>query len=389
MVVLEDQHRPQANSALATASNVDANALGLAHKLVTLGSVPGDEGTLALTTQVLEMLGVLLRKTLEARVQISTSGRSVLNQTKTLNLLNDATEDQSTGGVTHPGVELTVRLVGTQGGVSIVVTGRLSLLGEGDHVRRGLEVPVVVGPELSGGTNTSLHLIHNEEHIVALSDFPQALEESGRGVVVTTLGLNGLDHNSRNRVVVLLEQLLNFLQAALLLLSILLGMLLQRVFQRWEGSLRPVKGRDIQFVDGLAACRAQTAKETAVESGLEGQDGQLGRSRLLVLHGAFHILLGELNLGSPTLKLTVVHECGLVGSFVGIRACHGREHLVQTLGSNPEHAGLENLGPVSRREVTQCWSVDQRSDHLRRCSNFLQMRVVVSDGDGGNLSITT
>ena len=320
MVVLEDQHRPQANSALATASNVDANALGLAHKLVTLGSVPGDEGTLALTTQVLEMLGVLLRKTLEARVQISTSGRSVLNQTKTLNLLNDATEDQSTGGVTHPGVELTVRLVGTQGGVSIVVTGRLSLLGEGDHVRRGLEVPVVVGPELSGGTNTGLHLIHNEEHIVALSDFPQALEESGRGVVVTTLGLNGLDHNSRNRVVVLLEQLLNFLQAALLLLSILLGMLLQRVFQRWEGSLRPVKGRDIQLVDGLAARRGQTAKETAVESGLEGQDGQLGRSRLLVLHGAFHILLGELNLGSPTLKLTVVHECGLVGDFVGVGA---------------------------------------------------------------------
>lgn len=387
VVVLEDKHGPQPNSTLSASTNVDTNTLSLSQDLVPLRRVPSDEGTLALTTQVLEVLGVLLRQTLETSVQVSTGSSGVLNQTQTLDLLDDAAEDQCTGRVTHPGVELAVGLVGAQGGVAVVVTGRLGLLGEGDHVRRGVEVPVVVGPELSCGSDTGLDFVDNEEDIGALGDVAQSLEESGRSVVVTTLGLDGLDHDGGHGVVVLLDKALNLLQAALLLLSVLLSMLLKRVLQRREGSLGPIEGGDIQLVNSFATGRRQTAKETAVESRLERQDGQLRGSWLLILHGGLQLLLAEVGLGSSTLQLATVHEGCLVGDFVGVGASHGSVHLAEALGSNLEDTRLEDVGPFSGREVTQSRSVDQRRNHLGRCGHLLEVGVVVSDGDRGNLSV--
>lgn len=387
MVLLEDQHGPEADGALAAATNVDTNALGLDQELVTLGRVPGNEGSLALTTQVLQVLGVLLGETLQAGEEVVAGGSSVLHQVQALNLLDDTTEDQSTGRVTHPGVELTVRLVGTQGRVAVVVTGGLGLLGEGHHVGGSLQVPVVVGPELAGGTHTSLHLINNEEDVVALGDLTQATEEGRGGVVVTTLRLDGLDDNSGDGVVPLLDETLGLLQAALLFLSVLLSVLLQGVLQGGEGSLGPVKGRDVQLVDGLAAGCRQTAEQTTVEGRLEGHDGQLRRTRGLVLHGRLQLLLSELGLSATTLALTVVHKGGLVGSLVGIRAGQGGKHLVKALGGSLEDTSVQDVSPVVRGEVTQSRSVDQSIDHLGRLCHLAEVGVVVADGDGGNLSI--
>jgi hypothetical protein len=179
MVLLEDQHGPQTHSALTATTNVDTNALALDKELVTLRSIPGNKCTLALTTQVLQVLRVLLSQTLEASKEVGASGSCVLDERQALDFLDDAAEDEGTGWVTHPGVELAVGLVGTQGGVTVIVTGGLSLLREGDHVRRGLEVPVVVGPELSSGTDTSLDLVDDEEDVVALGDLTETLEERG------------------------------------------------------------------------------------------------------------------------------------------------------------------------------------------------------------------
>jgi len=387
MVLLEDKHGAQANGSNTAATDVNTDGLGLGDKLVTLGSVPGNEGTLALTTQVLEVPGVLLSQALETGVQVVTGDASVLNETQALDLLDDTAVDQGAGGVTHPGVELAVRLVGAQGRVAIVVTGSLSLLGEGNHVRGSLQVPVVVGPELSGGTDTGLHLVDDEEHVGALGDLAQTLEESGRGVVVATLGLDGLNHDSSDGVVELLDEALNLIKAALLLGGVLMDVFLQRVLQGREGSLGPVKGGDIDLVDSLAAGGRQGAEETAMEGRLEGEDRELGRAGNLVVHGRQQLLLGELNLVTTTLHLAVVHEGGLVGSLVGIRASHGSEDLVQALGGSLEGTGLQDVGPVSRGEVTQSRTVNQGIEHLRRLRNLLQVGVVVADGDGGDLSI--
>ena len=269
MVLLENKHRPQADSVRSATSNVNTDRLGGSNELVTLGSVPGNESTLALTTEVLEVLGVLLGETLKTSVQVLTGGSGVLDQVETLNLIDDTAEDQSTGWVTHPGVELTVRLVGTESRVTEVVTGGLGLLGEGHHVRGSGEVPVLVGPELSGGTNTGLYLVNDEENVVALGDFAEATEERWGGVVVTALGLDGLNNNGGDGVVEFLDDALDFLKSTLLFLSVLLGMFLEGILQVGEGSLRPVEGRDVKLVDGLAAGGGQTAEKTAVEARLE------------------------------------------------------------------------------------------------------------------------
>ena len=79
MVLLEDEHGAQADSGGATATDVDTEGLGLRNELVTLGGVPGDECALVLTTQVLEVLGVLLGETLEAAVQVVTGDAGVLD----------------------------------------------------------------------------------------------------------------------------------------------------------------------------------------------------------------------------------------------------------------------------------------------------------------------
>jgi hypothetical protein len=389
VVLLEDQHGTQANSRGATATDVDTERLGLGNQLVTLGGVPGDEGTLVLTTQVLEVLGVLLGEAVETTVEVITGGAGVLDKAETLNLFDDAAEDQSAGWVTHPGVELAVGLVGAQSRVAEVVTGSLGLLGEGNHVRGGRQVPVVVCPELSGCTNTGLHLIDDEEDVRALGDVTQALEESRGGMVVTTLGLNGLDHHSGNGVVELLDKTLNLSQAALLFGSILLHIVLEGVFELGEGSLGPVKGGDVQLVNGLAAGGGQGTEETAVECRLEGENRQLGRARARVVHGGKQLFLGELNLGATALQLAVVHEGGLVGRLVGIGASHGSENLVQSLGGSTEDTTLESVSPVGRREVAQGRTVDQGGLHLGRGGRLLEVRVVVTNGDGSNLSIPT
>lgn len=79
MVLLEDQHRTQTDSGSATATDVDTEGLGLGDELVTLGGVPGNESTLVLTTEVLEVLGVLLGETGEATEEVVTSDTGVLD----------------------------------------------------------------------------------------------------------------------------------------------------------------------------------------------------------------------------------------------------------------------------------------------------------------------
>lgn len=388
MVLLEDQHGSQTDSTGTAATNVQTDGLGLGHELVTGRRVPGNECTLALTAKVLDLVGVLLGKTLEAGVEVLAGEGGVLNQVQTLNLLENGTEGESAGWVTDPGVELTVGLVGAQSRVAKVVTGRLGLLGESHHVRGSLEVPVVVGPELTGGTNTSLDLVDDQENVVALGDLTQTTEEFRRSVVVTTLGLDRLNHDGGDRVVEGLDDVLDLLEAALLLLGILLGMLLQGVLEGRERGLGPVKGRDIKLVDGLAAGGGQTAEETAVEGLLERQDGQVRRTGGLVHHGRSGFLLGELRIGAATLTLTVVDESRLVGSLVGLRARRGSEHLVHALGGSLEETGLQDVSPVSRREVTRSRSVDQRVGHLLGLGSLLEARVVVSNRDRGNLGIS-
>lgn len=387
VVLLESQHGTQTDGGDTAAANVDAKLLGLGEELVTFGAVKGDESALALAAEVLEVVGVLGGELLNLAVEVVADAGGVVDEVEALHLLNDGTEDEAASRVTHPGVELAVGLVGAQVLGGVVVAGGLSLLGEGDHVGRVLEIPVLVRPELASGANAGLDLVGNEEDVVLAGEGAELLEELGAGVVVAALGLDGLDHDGGGGQVPGGDEVLNLVEGGLLGLAVLLDVVLERVLELGEGGLGPVKGGDVELVDGLGAGGGEGAKEAAVKGRLEGEDGQLGGAGGLVVHARGQLLLAKVDVGAAALALAAVHEGGLVGELVGVGAGEGRVDVVEALGGNLEDAGAQDLGPVVGGEVAEGRTVDEGVDHLGRGGGLGEVLIVVAHGDGGNLSV--
>ena len=101
-----------------------------------------------------------------------------------------------------------------------------------------------------------------------------------------TLAEDGLDDHSRDRrlLLPLSHDLVDLAQAPLLLLSVLLLVLLQRIPQLRERRRRPVERRDVELVDRLGAGGGEGAKQATVEGRGEGEDRESRRAGELVLH---------------------------------------------------------------------------------------------------------
>lgn len=383
MLLLKDEHRSKAHSPLATGTNVQALGLGLLQHLVAAGAVPSDKGAAVLAAEVEHLTGVLGGKLVKLLVQVVSDLGGPLDQVQSRHLVKDAAEEQGADGVAHPGVELAVGLVGSQGVVTVVEAGGLSLLGKGHHVGRSLETPVLMGPELASGADAGLHLVDNHQDVLLLGNLAQAAEEFGRGMVVTTLRLDGLNNNGSDGVVPGGNQALRFLEAALLLGGILSCVLLEGVLELGERGSRPVKRGDVHLVDSLAAGGGQTAKGAAVEAMVEGKDGVVGRAGFLVEHDGRQLLGGEL--GTAALLGAAPQEGRLVGRLVGIGAGHGGKDLAEALGGGLEQTGLEDVGPVVGGEGTEGGAVDDGAHHLGGLGDFEEAGIVVAQGNGGDL----
>lgn len=153
----------------------------------------------------------------------------------------------------------------------------------------------LVSPELPSRTHTSLNLVNNHQDALALRQFSQATEERWACVVISALGLDGLNDHCRDRIAELIDDLLRFTQAPVLLCLILRLMRFEGVAQLREGGDRPVKGRNIQLVYRLAPCRRQTAEQAAVEARAEGQYRVVRRARGLIQHDGAQLSVGEVN----------------------------------------------------------------------------------------------
>lgn len=180
-------------------------------------------------------------------------------------------------------------------------------------------------------------------------------------MVVTALGLDGLNDSSNYWVVEGRDDALELLETSLLFSFVLGHVLVQRVFKLREGSHRPVKGRNIKLVDRFGVRSRKTAKQTTVEALGEGEDRVVWSTRGLVDHGGINLLRGKVLaaalLGSPP------DESSFVGRLVGIGPSGGSEDLVKTLGGGSQDAGGEDLGPVGGGEVSQGGTVDDGVDH--------------------------
>jgi len=101
--------------------------------------------------------------------------------------------------------------------------------------------PVIVCPKLASGTNTCLDLVDNQQYVVLAGDLTNAAEEGWTGVVVTTFRLNWFYDDSGNWVREFDDEFLHFLQAAALFGCVLVGVLIERIPEVWEWSLRPIE----------------------------------------------------------------------------------------------------------------------------------------------------
>jgi hypothetical protein len=385
VLLLEDEHRPEADSVLAASTNINTDMAHGANEASRVLGIEGNERALVFSTEVLDMLWVFGSKTSKLSIKVSAHAGRLLDKLLVKDLLDDSLAHDDTGRVANPGVELTVSLIGDKHLVTKEVTSSLGLLGEGNHIWGRCQVPVIMSPEGTGGTETGLNLIGNENGSVLLGDITETLEESRGGVVVTTLRLNGLNNETGNGAMPCGHDALNFFKASLLLGSVLLDVLLKGVLKSREGGLGPVEARDVELVDSLGAGGREGAETTAVERVLEAHDGELRGARLGVLKAGINLLLVPVSVA--TLATTVEHESSLVGKLVGLRSRLSSKDVAEALGGDLHEAVTEDIDPLVGGKVANRRTVNESGDHLGGLGSLDQCVVVVSNGDGSNLGV--
>lgn len=135
MLFLENQHGPQPDRPLPTATNIDTLALGLLQHLIPAHIIKRNKRALTLSSQILNFLGEPLTQSLETVKEVVTNGSRAIDKIHALDFLNDGTEKDRARRIAHPSIELTVRLVRSEIVVAKVITSCLRLLGKGNHVR--------------------------------------------------------------------------------------------------------------------------------------------------------------------------------------------------------------------------------------------------------------
>lgn len=109
MMSLEDQHRSQPDGPFARPTDVDPDPFHLLEDLIATRRVPRDEGALALTAKVLDLVREFLSQGRQLRVEVIARYGGVVDEVEALDLVDDGAEEESACRVAHPCVESCVR----------------------------------------------------------------------------------------------------------------------------------------------------------------------------------------------------------------------------------------------------------------------------------------
>ena len=148
--------------------------------------------------------------------------------------------------------------------MSVVEATGEHFLGECNKIRRSCQVPVFVAPEFAGRADTCLHFVDNKEDTKLEGQVSHALSKLVGKVIVSSFRLDWLHDNSDNLFAVLVFPLADFgsnvSQACLVLGTIILDVVGQRILVSWVLSCRPVERRDVNFVHVLCARSGERAQ---------------------------------------------------------------------------------------------------------------------------------
>jgi len=105
------------------------------------------------------------------------------------------------------------------------------------------------------------------------------------------------------------------------------------------------------------------------------------------MHRALYFLKGELNIWTTAFLASPPHECGFVRQFIRIGAGLCGEYLICAFRSDTQDASLEDVGPVTLREVAERRPIDQAADHFRGGGSKKQTGIIVSHWNRSNLGV--
>lgn len=214
--------------------------------------IEADEGTV--TTQVL-YVATLLLDTGQFDLEKSAGVHHIAEEVLPLDVFPGDTEVDE---LDH----IDILFEGIVEGVEAVINGGVettdaSLATKGHHIGRGLQVPVLVAPHFSSGTDTGLGLINYEGDLIVQSDLSQSLVEVGSGHVVFE-GRDRLDNDSSDILLLgssSLDDLTDFIEAAVLLSTVLLLVLNEGILHVGEGSSGPVESGNALEVHAIITAR--------------------------------------------------------------------------------------------------------------------------------------
>ncbi|KRY55656.1 hypothetical protein T03_14406 [Trichinella britovi] len=259
---------------------------------------------------------------------------------------------------------------------------QVHLFGKRHQIWRFGQIPVLVGPHPTSGTASGLHFVDNKRCTGLFGQLLQVGEKFLGRKIVPTFGLYRFHQHGGDisaPLFVHFHQLLHLGQTLLIFISVVIGMLVERIFVTGKRRHRPVESWHVDLVYRFGMGAREAGQRSTVKAALKAEHAQLRRSGRLVLHRTAHIVRGRLF--AATLLCSVPYESSFERVFVGTRTAHHRRHVLHTRRCDDQQRTAQRLDVIFGRIHAQSWSIDKHTSHVGRFDRFYQIRVVVTDWD--------
>lgn len=239
----------------AARGHIDTPALHLLHEPRPVGVSASFEVYIkskaeAATTDVRDPVRTLLADFEQLAPEVVTGPVGVLHEVLVADDLVLAFHECRAHRISHPCVEVPVGELRPEL-IRVVEAARLRFLREGNEVRRRVQVPVLVRPELARASDARVHLVHDHVDAELLGQSAQLVGVEARDVVVAAGGKKRLEHDSRNLNALNSLPVLNLLTHVtkrgelLLPVKLYVGRVIQGVPVRRGISHWPIERRDV------------------------------------------------------------------------------------------------------------------------------------------------